>query len=130
MFLNPSAWNHAYGSRQIIQAYHDLLYYLEKTKPLRGLDPTLSSDILADNIYLVRSDLYNNLFDYVVADKPSWKQIQEEQLGKIKNLPRLMIRYLFLKRGMKEFKNKIKFWVFVKMQYLCSSLLTAFLCKY
>ena len=90
MYLNPKAWNHESGSRQIVQAYHDLLYYLEKSEEFRRRSRVIRKIILIDNISLVFSELplpqnlYENLVDFVVSDKPSWKQSQEEQLGKVK----------------------------------------------
>ena len=86
MYLNPRAWNHEYGSRQSVQAYHDLLYYLKVTEEFRGKYDWLSADILTDNIHLVFRDLplplkrREALIDYVVAGKPG----QEEELIKIK----------------------------------------------
>ena len=73
MYLSPSAWNHEYGSRQSVQAYHDLLYYLKVTEEFRGKYYWLSADILTDNIHLVFRDLplplkrREALIDYVVA---------------------------------------------------------------
>ena len=86
MYLNPRAWNQEYGSRQSVQAYHDLLYYLEVTEEFRGQNAGLSTDILTDNIHLVFHDLplplryREQLIEYVVAGKPS----QEEKFCKIK----------------------------------------------
>ena len=86
MYLNPRAWNHEYGSRQSVQAYHDLLYYLEVTEEFRGQNSGLFTDILSDNLHLVFHDLplplryREQLIEYVVAGKPS----QEEKLSKIK----------------------------------------------
>ena len=50
MYLSPRAWNHEYGSRQNVQVYQDLLYYLDKAIQVRD-HPAL--DILTDNINLV-----------------------------------------------------------------------------
>ena len=86
IYLNPRAWNHKYGSRQSVQAYHDLLYYLEVTEEFRGENKALLTEILTDNIHLVFYDLplppkyREQLIEYVVAGKPS----QEEELCKIK----------------------------------------------
>ena len=85
IYLNPKAWNHESGSKQIVQAYHDLLYYLEKTEEFRRQCRVLKKNILSDNTSLVFSELpfpqnlYDNIINHVVADKPSWKQSQEEQ---------------------------------------------------
>ena len=86
MYLNPRAWNQEYGSRQSVQAYHDLLYYLELTEEYRGQNAGLFTEILSDNIHLVFHDLplplryREQLIEYVVAGKPC----QEEKLRKIK----------------------------------------------
>ena len=86
MYLNPRAWNHEYGSRQSVQAYHDLLYYLEVTEKFRGQNKALLTEILTDNIHLVFYDLplplryREELIEYVITGKPS----QEETLSKIK----------------------------------------------
>ena len=92
IYLNPAAWNHEYGSKQSIQAYHDLLYYLKITEQFRSQSRALSIDVPSDNIYLVSHELpfpeklYEELIDYVVTGitgKP-WEENQEEQLDKIK----------------------------------------------
>ena len=57
IYLNPRAWNHEFGSKQSVQAYHDLLYYLEMTEQFREQCEVLSTAIPTDNIHLVLRDL-------------------------------------------------------------------------
>ena len=52
-YLNPQVWNHEYGSRESIQAYHALLVYLEKTEVFADEDDELKNDIPTDNKHLV-----------------------------------------------------------------------------
>ena len=63
MYLKPSAWDHEYGFMQSVQAYHDLLYYLEKTEEFRCQDVRLSTYIPTDNVNLVFHDLPFSLKD-------------------------------------------------------------------
>ena len=51
-YLNPQAWSHGYGSREDIQAYHDVLVYIEKTEEFREEDLCLKNDIPIGNEYL------------------------------------------------------------------------------
>ena len=92
IYLNPRAWNHEFGSRQSVQAYHDLLYYLEMTEQFREQCEVLSTAIPTDNIHLVLRDLplplqlREMLGDYIVAnrDRTVSEQSKEEKLRKIK----------------------------------------------
>ena len=52
-YLNPQAWNNGYGTREYIEAYHDLLVYIEKTEEFREEDPDLKNEIPVDNEHLV-----------------------------------------------------------------------------
>ena len=56
-YLNPKAWDHECDTKEIIQAYHDLLEFLEKTESFRNLSRSLRDDIPIDNIHLVLEDL-------------------------------------------------------------------------
>ena len=40
-YLNPKAWNYEFDTKEYVQAYHDLLEYLEETEQFRDLDPSL-----------------------------------------------------------------------------------------
>ena len=53
-YLNPQAWSHGYGSREDIQAYHDVLVYIEKTEEFREEDLCLKNDIPINNEHLVK----------------------------------------------------------------------------
>ena len=81
MYLNSKAWNHEYCSRQTIQAYHDLHYYLEKTEEFRRQSLALSKIITADNIYLVFSELPlpKNLYESHrnLHLKPAWPAVKK-----------------------------------------------------
>ena len=85
-YLNPKAWDYECDSKEIVQAYHDLLEFLEKTESFRNLSRSLKDDIPIDNINLVLDDLplpprrREELIEYVIADHAS----QEEQLFRIK----------------------------------------------
>ena len=41
-YLNPKAWDHEFDSKEIVQAYHDLLQFLEKTEAFRDLTKSLN----------------------------------------------------------------------------------------
>ena len=75
-YLNPKAWNFEYDTKEGIQAYHDLLEFLEKTEYFRGLTQSLKTDIPVDNVHLVLDDIpftlkqRDKLLTYVVAGKP------------------------------------------------------------
>ena len=75
-YLNPKAWDYEFDSKEIVQAYHDLLEFLEETESFRELTKLLNTDIPVDNVHLVLDDLpftlkqREKLIDYVVAGKP------------------------------------------------------------
>ena len=85
-YLNPKAWDHACDTKEIIQAYHDLLEFLEKTESFRNLSRSLRDDIPIDNIHLVLEDLplpskrREELIEYVIDGNPS----HTDQLLRIK----------------------------------------------
>ena len=56
-YLNPKAWNHECDTKEIVQAYHDLLEFLERTESFRDLTEGLKTDIPVDNVHLVLDDL-------------------------------------------------------------------------
>ena len=94
IYVNPRAWNHEFGSRQSVQAYHDLLSYLDMTEQFREQCEVLSTAIPTDNIHLVLHDLplplnlREGLGDYIVAGRDRTvsvlEQSKEEKLRKIK----------------------------------------------
>ena len=75
-YLNPKAWNYAFNTKEFVQAYHDLLEFLEKTESFRDLTESLKTDIPVDNVHLVLDDIpftlkqREELLKYVVAGKP------------------------------------------------------------
>ena len=85
-YLNPKAWDHEFDTREIVQAYHDLLQFLEKTQSFRDLTKSLKTDIPVDNVHLVLDDLplplelRKELVEYVTAGNAS----HEDQLRRIK----------------------------------------------
>ena len=40
-YLNPKAWDYEFDSKELIQAYHDLLQFLEDTESFRELTESL-----------------------------------------------------------------------------------------
>ena len=85
-YLNPSAWDYQFDTKEIVQAYHDLLEFLEEAETFRDLTKSLSQEVPSDNVNLVLKYLplplkrREELIEYVVAGKPS----QEEKLDRIK----------------------------------------------
>ena len=85
-YLNPKVWDHEFDSKEIVQAYHDLLQFLEKTEAFRDLTKSLNTDIPVDNVHLVLDDLplplelQEELIEYVTAGNASHK----DQLRRIK----------------------------------------------
>ena len=91
-YLNPKAWNHEDDTKEIVQAYHDLLQFLENTESFRDLTESLKTDIPVDNVHLVFKDLPFNLKQredlarYVAKGKPPKPSFysHEEKLCRIK----------------------------------------------
>ena len=91
-YLNPKAWNHECDTKEIVQAYHDLLEFLERTESFRDLTEGLRTDIPVDNVHLVLDDLpftpkqHDDLLEYVVAGKPQKPSLysHEDKLSRIK----------------------------------------------
>ena len=91
-YLNPKAWNHECDTKEIVQAYHDLLEFLERTESFRDLTEGLRMDIPVDNVHLVLDDLpftpkqHDDLLEYVVAGKPQKPSLysHEDKLSRIK----------------------------------------------
>ena len=52
-YLNSEAWDHECDTKEIIQAYQDLLKYLEETDKLRYKSRSLNFQIPKENINLV-----------------------------------------------------------------------------
>ena len=52
-YLNPQAWNNGYGTREYIEAYHDLLVYIGKTEEFCEEDLDLKTEIPVDNEHLI-----------------------------------------------------------------------------
>ena len=88
-YLDPKAWDYEFDTKEIIQAYQDLLDYFEETEQLCDLSHSLSTDIPTDNINLVLGDLpftpkrREELIEFIVSDNSS-ELTQEEELNKIK----------------------------------------------
>ena len=95
-YLERKAWNYEFGSKEIVQAYHDLLEFLERTEFFRDLTKSLYTDIPVDNVHLVLRDIpftqkqHDDLLDYVVAGKPPKPSIysHEDKLRRIKEFCR------------------------------------------
>ena len=91
-YLNPKAWDYEFDSKELIQAYHDLLQFLEDTESFRELTESLRTDIPVDNVHLVLDDLplplnqREELIKYMVAGIPrkSPKPSHEDQVCLIK----------------------------------------------
>ena len=70
----------------MVQAYHDLLEFLEMTESFRYLTLSLNAAITTDNLHLVLGDLplpekrREELMEYVIDGNPS----EEDQLNRIK----------------------------------------------
>ena len=85
-YLNPQAWNNGYGTREYIEAYHDMLVYMEKTEEFREEDPDLKNEIPVDNEHLVLRylplpvEIKEELNDFVNPRKVK----REEKLSRIK----------------------------------------------
>ena len=56
-YLNPKVWNYDFDTKEMVQAYHDLLEYLKKTEAFRDLTQSLYAAIPTDNLHLVLGDL-------------------------------------------------------------------------
>ena len=88
-YLNPKAWDFECDSKEIIQAYQDLLEYLEKTDQFRNVNRSLYNEIPTDNVNLVVSYLpfppkrREELIEFLVSGNSS-ELCQEEELYKIK----------------------------------------------
>ena len=98
-YLNPKAWSYRCDTKELAQAYHDLIEYLEKTEHFRCLTPSLRTDIPTDNINLVIHELpfprkrREELIEFVVCGmRKGVEQSQENELQKIKE-------YLEIKKG-------------------------------
>ena len=52
-YLNPQVWNKRYGTREYIEAYDDVLAYIEKTEKFRDEDLSLKTNIPTDNEHLI-----------------------------------------------------------------------------
>ena len=95
-YLERKAWNYEFGTKEIVQAYHDLLDFLERTEAFRDLTESLNTDIPVDNVHLVLRDIpftqkqHDDLLDYVVAGKPPKPSIysHEDKLRRIKEFCR------------------------------------------
>ena len=91
-YLNPKAWDHEYDTKESVQAYHDLLRFLENTEAFRDLTESLSTDIPFDNVHLVLDDLpftlkqREDLITYVAKGKPPKPSFysHEDKLCRIK----------------------------------------------
>ena len=91
-YLNPKAWDHEFDTKEIVQAYHDLLDFLEKTESFRELTEGLNTDIPVDNVHLVLDDLpftvkqREDLITYVVKGRPQKPNFysNEDKLCRIK----------------------------------------------
>ena len=90
-YLNPKAWSYRCDSKELVQAYHDLIKYLEETEHFRCLTPSLRTDIPTDNINLVLHELpfplkrREELIEFVVSGRSvGVDQSQEGELQKIK----------------------------------------------
>ena len=101
-YLDPKAWDYENDSREIVQAYHDLLQFLEKTESFRDLTMSLNTDIPVDNVHHVFDYLpltqnqHDDLLEYVVVGKPP-KPSHEDKLRRIKEFCRKeMERGLFV----------------------------------
>ena len=88
-YLNPKAWDFECDTKEIIQAYQDLLDYLEKTDQFRNVNRSLYNEIPTDNVNLVVSYLpfppkrREELIEFLVSGNSS-ELCQEEELHKIK----------------------------------------------
>ena len=91
-YLNPKAWDYEFNSKELVQAYHDLLQFLEGTESFGELDESLRTDIPVDNVHLVLDDLplpldqREELITHMVAGIPrkSPKPSHEDQVCMIK----------------------------------------------
>ena len=93
-YLNPEAWDYDFDTKEMVQAYLDLLEFLEKTEMLRDLTRSLYAAIPIDNLHLVLGDLplpekrREELIEYVIAGNPS----EEDQLIRIKEFFKIKMR--------------------------------------
>ena len=101
-YLNPQAWNNGYGTREYIEAYHDLLIYIEKTEKFREEDFGLKTEIPVDNEHLVLRylplpmEIKKELNDFV-----NLRNLKREE-----KLPRIK---MFLEKVVKSGMSALKF---------------------
>ena len=93
-YLNPKAWDHDFDTKEMVQAYHAVLEFLEKTEAFRDLTRSLYAAIPTDNLHLVLGDLplpekrREELMEYVIAGNPT----EEDQLIRIKEFFKIKMK--------------------------------------
>ena len=86
-YSNPKAWrrnfDHTEGIREYVQACHDLLVYVEKSKEFGELDPRIKEELAVDNLHLIRDlplpmKMWEMLNDWIVEGLEEYQKLTPE----------------------------------------------------